>query len=86
MLTDYIRPKPPGIVRRSKFYNRLRKNVLSYVAELCALAEHCNFSGTFDVMIRDRYVGYYAQIQIDPSAMTKFCKARTVPYIMLTEH
>ena len=25
-------------------------------------------------------VGYYAQIQIDPSATPKFCKARTVPY------
>ena len=25
-------------------------------------------------------VGYYAQIQIDPSATPKFCKARKVPY------
>ena len=25
-------------------------------------------------------VGYYAQIQIDPSTTPKFCKARTVPY------
>ena len=25
-------------------------------------------------------VGYYTQIQIDPSAMPKFCKARAVPY------
>ena len=25
-------------------------------------------------------VGYYAQIQIDPSARPKFCKAKTVPY------
>ena len=28
----------------------------------------------------DKLVGYYAQIQIDPSATPKFCKARTVPY------
>ena len=59
MLTDHFSLKQSEIVQRSKFYSRLRKpgeNISSYVAELCALAEHCNFGGTLDVMIRYRLV------------------------------
>ena len=59
VLTDHFSPKQSEIVQRSKFYSRSRKpgeNILSYVAELCALAEHCNFGGTLDVMICDRLV------------------------------
>ena len=59
VLTDHFSPKQSEIVHRSKFYSRSRKpgeNISSYVAELRALAEHCNFGGTLDVMIRDRLV------------------------------
>ena len=59
VLTDHFSPKQSEIVQRSKFYSRSRKpgeNISSYVAELRALAEHCNFGGTLDVMIRDRLV------------------------------
>ena len=47
------------MVQRFKFYSRLRKpgeNISSYVAELHALVEHCNFGGTLDYMIRKRLV------------------------------
>ena len=33
-----------------------------------------------ETSLNSTLVGYYAQIQIDPSATPKFCKARTVPY------
>ena len=59
VLTDHFSPKQLEIVQRSKFYSHSRKpgeNILSYVAELHALAEHRNFGGTLDVMIRDRLV------------------------------
>ena len=59
MVADHFSPKQLEIVQRSKFYSRLRKpgeNISSYVAELCALAEYCNFRRTLDVMIRDRLV------------------------------
>ena len=59
VLTDHFSPKQSEIVQRSKFYSRLRKpgeNISSYVAELRALAEHCNFSETLNVMILDRLV------------------------------
>ena len=59
VLTDHFSPKQSEIVQRSKFYSRSRKpgkNVSSYVAELRALADHCNFGGTLDAMICDRLV------------------------------
>ena len=58
MLSDHFSPKQSVIVQRSKFYSRLKpgKNISSYIAELRALAEHCNFRGTLDVMICDRLV------------------------------
>ena len=43
VLTDHFSPKQSEIVQRSKFYSRSRKpgeKISSYVAELCALAEH----------------------------------------------
>ena len=46
VLTDHFSPKQSEIVQRSKFYSRSRKpgeNISSYVPELRALAEHCNF-------------------------------------------
>ena len=59
VLTDHFSPKQSEIVQRSKFYSRSRKpgeNVSSFVAELRALADQCNFGGTLDAMIRDRLV------------------------------
>ena len=59
VLTDQFSSKQSETVQGFKFYSRLRKpgeNISSYVAELCALGEHCNFGETLDVMIRDRLV------------------------------
>ena len=59
VLTDHFSLKQSEIVQRSKFYSCSRKpgeNISSYVAELRALAEHCNFGETLNVMIRDRLV------------------------------
>ena len=45
VLTDHFSSKQSEIVQRSKFYSHSKKsgeNVSSYVAELRALAEHCN--------------------------------------------
>ena len=59
VLTDHFSPKQPEIVQRSKFYSHSRKpgeNISSYVAELHALAKHCNFGETLNVMICNRLV------------------------------
>ena len=50
VLTDHFSPRQSEIVQRSKFHSHLRKpgeNISSHVAELRALAKHCNFGGTF---------------------------------------
>ena len=59
VLTDHFIPKPSEIVQRSKFYRRSRKpgeSISTFVAELHAIAEHCNFGALLNVMIRDRVV------------------------------
>ena len=46
VLTDHFSPKPSEIVQCSKFYNCSRKpneSISAFVAELCLLAEYCNF-------------------------------------------
>ena len=59
VLTDYFSPKQLETVQTYKFYSHSRKpgeNISSYVPELRALAENCNFGGTLDVMIHNRLV------------------------------
>ena len=59
VLTDHFSPKPSKIVQRAKFYRRSRKpgeSIATFVAELRASAEHCNFGRSLDDMIRDRVV------------------------------
>ena len=58
-LTDHFSPAPSEIVQRFKFNCRARKpgeSVATYVAELRAIAEFCNFGGTLEDMLRDRLV------------------------------
>jgi len=58
-LSKHFNPKPSEIVERFKFHSRVRKpgeSVATYVAELRALTEFCNFGDTLEVMIRDRLV------------------------------
>ena len=46
-------------MQRAKFYSRSRKpgeSIATFVAELRACAEHCNFGRSLDDMIRDRVV------------------------------
>ena len=59
VLKDHFSSKQSEIVQRSKFYSRLRKpgeNVSSYVADLRALADHCSFGNSLDIMIHDRLI------------------------------
>ena len=59
VLTDHFSPKPSEIVQRAKFYRCSRKpgeSIATFVAELCASAEHCNFGRSLDDMIRHRVV------------------------------
>ena len=52
-------PKPSETVKRFEFYNRAQKQgetVSSFVAELRAIAEHCNFGDSLDQMLRDRLI------------------------------
>lgn len=59
ILTDHYKPAPSEIVQRFKFHSRFRKqgeSVATYVSELRALAEYCNFGETLQDMLRDRLV------------------------------
>ena len=60
VLTDRFSPiNNWEILQKLKFYSHSRKpgeNVLSYVAELYVLDEHCKFIGRLDVMICNRLV------------------------------
>lgn len=59
LVQDYYAPKPSEIVQRLKCHNRFRRpgeSVVSFVAELRHLTEHCNFGAAIEVMIRDRLV------------------------------
>lgn len=59
VLTDHFSLKPSKIVQHSKFYSHSRKpgeSILTFVAELCAIAEHCNFGPLLDAMIQGRVV------------------------------
>ncbi|KAJ8035756.1 hypothetical protein HOLleu_19529 [Holothuria leucospilota] len=52
-------PTPSETVQRCKFNSRFRKqgeSVSSYVAELRAVAEYCNYGTTLNDMLRDRLV------------------------------
>ncbi|KAJ8039789.1 hypothetical protein HOLleu_13900 [Holothuria leucospilota] len=52
-------PTPSETVQRCEFNSRFRKqgeSVSSYVAELRALAEYCNYGTTLNDMLRDRLV------------------------------
>ncbi|KAJ8029499.1 hypothetical protein HOLleu_28908 [Holothuria leucospilota] len=52
-------PTPSETVQRCKFNSRFRKqgeSVSSYVAELRALAQYCNYGTTLNDMLRDRLV------------------------------
>ena len=59
VLKEHYNPTPSETVQRSCFNSRFRKSdesVSTFVAELCALAEFCNFGDSLDNMIRDRVV------------------------------
>ena len=61
-------------MQRSKFYSQSRKpgeNVSSYVAELCALADHCSFGNSLDTMIHDRLVSGINEDSIQKCLLTE---------------
>ena len=58
-MKNHYTPPPSEIVQRFRFNSRFRKpseSVSTYVAELRALAEYCNFGDTLTLMLRDRLV------------------------------
>ena len=62
-LTEIIKkhyvPKPSVIVQRYKFNIRVRKtgeSISTFVAEVPASSEHCEFGNTLEEMLRDRLV------------------------------
>ena len=59
VLKKYFDPPPSEIVQRYRFHTHSQKEqelVATFVAELRALAEHCKFGDTLDLMLRDRLV------------------------------
>ena len=88
MLTDHFSPKQSEIVQRSKFYSHSRKpgeNISSYVAQLRALAEHCNFGGTLDVMIRNRLVCGVSDDSIQKRLLTEGDKLSLTKAILIAQ-
>ena len=58
-LTQHYSPPPSEVMQRFRFNSRSRKpgeSVAACVAELCRLAEFCNYGTTLDKMLRDRIV------------------------------
>lgn len=59
VIKDHYVPKPSIIVQRYKFNTRVRGNdesISTFMAELRALSEHCEFGSSLDEMLRDRLV------------------------------
>ena len=59
VLTKHFCPPPSEIVQRFKFNSRVRQpgeSVATYIAELRALSQYCNFDNTLELMLRDRLV------------------------------
>ena len=54
-LSKHFKPAPSEIVERSR-NRRPGESIATFVAELRALAEFCNFGGTLEAMLRDRIV------------------------------
>ena len=59
LLKKHFEPTPSEIVQRYKFNTRCRQpseSIATFMSEVRAIAEHCNFGQTLDVMLRDRLV------------------------------
>lgn len=59
LLKAHFNPAPSPIVQRYKFYNRSRQpaeSISTFLAELRAIADDCNFGDTLNEMLRDRLV------------------------------
>ena len=58
-MKNHYAPAPSESVQRFRFNSRFRRpgeSVSTYIAELRALSEFCNFEDTLSLMIRDRLV------------------------------
>ena len=58
-LTVHYKPTPSEMMERFKFHSRFRKqgeSVATFISQLRALAEYCNFGETLEPMLRDRLV------------------------------
>ena len=58
-LTVHYKPTPSETMERFKFHSRFRKqgeSVATFISQLRALAEYCNFGETLEPMLRDRLV------------------------------
>ena len=58
-MTDHHSPSSSEIVQRYRFHTRFRQQgetVATYMSELCAIAQWCNFAESLENMLRDRLV------------------------------
>ena len=59
VLKSHYSPKPSVIVQRDRFHTRFRRpqeTVATFLSELRALEQNCNFGDTLNDMLRDRLV------------------------------
>jgi len=59
ILAKHFNPKPSSIVQRFKFYNRTQakgETIATYVTSIHALAEHCEFNDTLNMMLCDQLI------------------------------
>ena len=59
LMTRHYNPVPSEIVQRYKFHMRFcqpMESVATFVSELRALEEHCQFGDTLELMLRDKLV------------------------------
>ena len=74
VLQEHYNLTPSETIQCSRFNSRFRKpgeSVSTFVAELCALAEFCNFGGSLDEMIRDRIVCRITHVKIQQKLLAK---------------
>ena len=84
-MTKHFCPPPSEIVQRFKFNTRVRKpgeSVATYVAELQALSQYCNFGDTLELMLRDRIVCGINDVQTQKRLLVEkdlsFAKAKEI--------
>ena len=59
VLQKHHNTPPSEIIEWYRFHTRIRRqdeSISAFVAELCAIAENCNFGETLNTMLRDHVI------------------------------